>query len=208
MKTLATVALTLALLLVPAKTHAQDWSPLPDLVRQSIVRLEIVAGDSGGVCSGVIINQEKGYVVTNAHCIPEQGGSVAVSNKHAELEKWNLVLDIAVLQVRGIKGKSIAIRVPPAPIGTPIAIVGHAFGAPALKYQFGWVSDPLDEGFIFGPLIDARIFPGDSGGAMVDQRGELVTINRGFVGLRLLPNAFALGVDPETLRDFIKPYLP
>jgi S1-C subfamily serine protease len=184
-------------------SNAADWVPVVRKVEPSIVRLEMTEANGGGVCSGVVVYEH--IVVTVAHCIPNDptNRSFAVNRKDAELLRVNRTLELAVLRVDKLKAPPLpfSARVPVA--GLSVAIAGYGRGTHSIKYQFGWVSDTEDGEVQFGTWLDAMAVGGDSGGAVVDEDGDLITLIRaGWIG------AHTLGVEPDVLREFVEPYAP
>ncbi len=141
--------------------------------------------ESQSLGSGVIIDQEDGYVVTNAHVI-ENADEIKVTLQDGRTLDATLVgtdeeADIAVVKIdsRDIEavplGDSDVLRV-----GDYVVAIGNPFGigqtvtsgiVSALGRSIGVESY---ENFI---QTDASINPGNSGGALVNLRGELVGIN-------------------------------
>ncbi len=136
--------------------------------------------------SGVIVDAEKGYILTNHHVI-DKADEISVTTKDGRTLKAELVgsdsgSDVAVIQVKddnlvAIKlGRSSALRVGDfvVAIGSPFDLsqtvtsgIVSALGRSGLGIE-GY------EDFI---QTDASINPGNSGGALVNLRGELVGIN-------------------------------
>lgn len=204
----------LAALLCGSLAHGQDWTGIDDKVKGSIFRLEAShnEGDNRYLCSAVQVADD--LVLTAAHCIPKDpvGRSIAIGGKDAALKNVNWVLDLAVLKVNGLGGKVIQRRPSEAPIGTPVAAVGHGFGAPRLKYTFGHISDTRDDAILlqlgapqgseYGIFVDAVFIPGDSGGAVVDLEGRLVSIIQAKIG------SIGIAIKPQQFEDFIQEHLP
>lgn len=188
--------------------HAQDWSTIH--VDEHLVRLLIVSPDdsSSAICTGVIVNEHEGYVVAAAHCVPTaSSASIAAEKKHAEKVVVNYALDVAVLKVKGLKGKAAHLRTSAASVGTPITLAGYGFGAQRLKHVYGWLSDTEDETVLAANLlVDANAIAGMSGGGMFDQAGELVTIVGGVIVSAKI-GRLTYGPTPDVLADFLKPYL-
>ena len=214
MSRLRFVILGFACLVLPLSAAAQDWSAVVGRVTPSILRLTSVDAQGGGVCSSVVIHKEAGYVVTAAHCVPVdvEARSLAILNRHVDVVRLNRVLDLAVLRVEKlhkVKGLvNVPVRQSDAPIGTAVAVLGYAMGAEHLKAQFGHVSDTTAD-LVGGSLLaDAQVFPGDSGGAVIDTSGELVAVTSAVLGRLFFPNAFSVGSNGEALRLFVEDYLP
>jgi serine protease DegQ len=145
---------------------------------------EIEEFGAGG--SGVIIDPEQGYIITNNHVIENARHiEVALSSGRrmmAKLIGTDIGSDVAVIKVDepglpSIKlGDSDAVRV-----GDIVAAVGNPFGLEGTA-TLGIVSavmrSEIGHGLFEDYLqIDAQIHPGNSGGALVNVRGELIGIN-------------------------------
>jgi serine protease DegQ len=136
--------------------------------------------------SGVIVDAERGYIITNNHVI-ENGTRIEVAlssgrRMTAKLLGTDIGSDVAVVKVDepdlpSIKlGDSDAVRV-----GDIVAAVGNPFGLEGTA-TLGIVSavmrSEIGHGLFEDYLqIDAQIHPGNSGGALVNVRGELIGIN-------------------------------
>lgn len=142
--------------------------------------------DEQAIGSGVIVDNVKGYIVTNHHVIRD-ADDISVILKDKRKLKAKLIgsdpdTDIAVLQVEPDKltavemGDSDKLRV-----GDYVVAVGSPFGL-SHTVTSGIVSalgrSGLGiEGFEDFIQTDASINPGNSGGALMDLRGNLIGIN-------------------------------
>lgn len=204
--------IALAALLValsPLSSGAADWPALVRELSHKVVRVEILAGEDKGICTGVIVNAASGYVVTAAHCVsvpPNTKLDVTVNKRDAAVIRYNRLIDLAVLK---IEPRSADAEMPLAettpPVGTEVAILGFAFGHKGMSVQFGRVSMVLDDD---GEQmrVDGMIVPGDSGGPLVDMEGRLVGVSSAiwYAG----PSHMAALVPIETVREYVGPYLP
>ena len=136
--------------------------------------------------SGVIVDADKGYVITNHHLI-DQADEITVTTKdgrslRAEVVGSDAASDVAVIKVGSDKlseiplGNSEALRV-----GDFVVAIGNPFGL-SQTVTSGIVSalgrSGLGiEGYEDFIQTDASINPGNSGGALVDLRGRLIGIN-------------------------------
>ena len=136
--------------------------------------------------SGVVVNAEKGYVITNHHLI-DQADEITVTTRdgrtlEAELVGSDADSDIAVIKVDSERlleiplGNSAELRV-----GDFVVAIGNPFGL-SQTVTSGIVSalgrSGLGvEGYEDFIQTDASINPGNSGGALVDLRGRLTGIN-------------------------------
>jgi S1-C subfamily serine protease len=164
-------------------------------VAPAVVSLEVQAGTSGDVGSGVVIDP-KGYILTNNHVIAiaaSGAGSITAvfssgARVAASIVGRDPVTDLAVLKVNATNltviklGTSSGLKPgdPVIAIGSPLGLAGtvtsgivSALNRPVLI--------PGENG---GPSVlydaiqtDAAINPGNSGGALVDATGALVGIN-------------------------------
>ena len=156
------------------------------------------AGDGEGVGSGFVLSS-RGEVVTNAHVITSGEGadSRPASDVYVEFADSNKVparvigrdldADVALLEVdpAGLSlrplplGRSAAIRV-----GEPVAAIGSPFGE-RQSLSVGVVS-AVDRSIrsltafdIPGAIqTDAAVNPGNSGGPLVNARGQVIGINQ------------------------------
>jgi S1-C subfamily serine protease len=188
--------------------QAPDWVTVIKPSFKQVVRLEILrqGGDTPGVCSGVVINDETGFVLTAAHCVDKpqtENISITVNERHAEAVKVNALLDLAIVrtQLRGEKQIILATSTPEP--GSPVAVVGFAFGWTTHHPTFGYVSQNNDSK---GVKVNSDIIAGDSGGAVIDAHGRLVAINSALNFWH--SSGLAIGVPIETVREFAEPYLP
>lgn len=149
--------------------------------------------------SGVVIDAQNGYVVTNHHVI-DQAEEITVTLQDGRTLQGRPVgadndTDIAVMQVPAERltaiplGNSEQLRV-----GDFVVAIGNPFGL-GQTVTSGIVSalgrSGLGiEGYEDFIQTDASINPGNSGGALVDLRGELVGINTAI----LAPNGGNVGI--------------
>lgn len=155
-------------------------------VAPAVVRVQTMGMDARSLGSGVIIDKERGFLVTNNHVIKD-ADQIVVSLSQGILLPARVVgtdpkSDLAVLQING-----------PAPaaaqwgdsnqldIGDWVLAIGSPFGLDH-TVTAGIVSATQrndlriieDESFI---QTDAAINPGNSGGPLVDLSGKVVGIN-------------------------------
>ena len=144
------------------------------------------SSEVGGAGSGVIVDAENGYILTNHHVIAEadeiQVGLIDGRTLDAEIMGSDAATDIALLKVEGDNltempiGDSSGVRV-----GDFVIAIGNPYGlnhtvtsgiVSALG-RAGFNRDGLED-FI---QTDASINPGNSGGALVNMDGELIGVN-------------------------------
>jgi S1-C subfamily serine protease len=195
----------LFLLLYAGVFAATDWATAVVGLDKRVVRLEMVS-DSGdtGVCSGIVLNEKSGYVLTAQHCIDGKLAAVTVNARHAEVVRQNKLLDLAVLrtELKAVVNMPLASQAPI--VGSDVAILGYAWGRKSLYIQFGRVSLPLDEDGAL--VIDGMAIGGDSGGPTINAAGELVGLTSGVQHNG--PMHLSVMVPVEKIREFCEPYLP
>ncbi len=150
-------------------------------------------GKSVGTGSGIVIDAENGYIVTNAHVI-ELAGKIVVTLKdkrqyYAHLIGKDLKADVAVIRIQSDRLTSMAIADNKLTrVGDFVVAIGNPYGlgqsvtsgiVSALRRTGLGIEDYED--FI---QTDAPINPGNSGGALVNLRGELIGINTAILGGR------------------------
>jgi serine protease Do len=159
-----------------------------DRVRRSIVR---VRGRGPVGAAGVVWRE--GAVVTNHHVIVGTRHALRVVGADGRAHAARVVetshrLDLALLEVEGAElppasiGRSARLRV-----GELVFAIGHPWGQP-------WVvTGGVVSGLSAGPgparggpgayiRSDVRLAPGNSGGALLDARGEVVGLNAMVIG--------------------------
>ncbi len=153
-----------------------------------------VPGEQGkalGTGSGIIIDAQNGYIVTNAHVI-ERAGKIVVTLKdkrqfYAELIGQDLKADVAVIRIQPERLTSMVIANNELTrVGDFVVAIGNPYGL-GQSVTSGIVSALRRtnlgiehyEDFI---QTDAPINPGNSGGALVNLRGELIGINTAILG--------------------------
>lgn len=148
-------------------------------------------GRSVGTGSGIIIDAENGYIVTNAHVI-ELAGNIVVTLKdkrqyNAQLIGKDLKADVAVIRIQPDRLTSMVIANNELTrVGDFVVAIGNPYGL-GQSVTSGIVSALRRtnlgiehyEDFI---QTDAPINPGNSGGALVNLRGELIGINTAILG--------------------------
>jgi serine protease Do/serine protease DegQ len=142
--------------------------------------------EAQAIGSGVIVDAQKGYVLTNNHVV-EQADEIKVRlsddrTLDAKLVGRDAGTDIAVLQIKGGNLKALSIGdSDKLQVGDFVVAIGSPFGlrqtvtsgiVSALGRQTGIIEGGYED-FI---QTDASINPGNSGGALVNLRGELIGI--------------------------------
>lgn len=189
--------------------HAADWVPLVKDLAHKVPRIEILSGEDKGVCSGVWLNTDAGFVLTAAHCVATDSGTrldITVAGRDAAVVRYNRLLDLAVLRVtpkHGDVAVELAERTPD--LGTEVGVVGYAFGYKQAVVSVGRIALVLDDDQQ-QMRVDITAIPGESGGALLDDQGRLVGMTSGifYIG----PSHLGSFVRVEDIREYVGQYLP
>jgi serine protease Do len=161
----------------------------------------MIAQDQG---SGVIIDTE-GFIITNYHVV-DQASEVSVElsdgSKHvAQVIGIDPATDLAVLKISAANltaapwGKSADLEV-----GDPVLAIGNPFGLDhtvtagilSATGRHAKVERVSYQNFL---QTDAAVNPGNSGGPLVNMRGEIIGINTAIVGPTYQGVSFAIPSD-------------
>lgn len=152
-----------------------------------------------GLGSGVIIDAQQGYIVTNNHVIAKADDIVVTLSDGRKFDATIVGrdpgADVAVIQVEADDLNAIDIAdSEKLRVGDFVVAIGNPFGlgqtvTSGIVSALGRSGLGIEkyEDFI---QTDASINPGNSGGALVNLRGELIGINTAIVG----PNGGSVGI--------------
>ncbi|WP_347059593.1 trypsin-like peptidase domain-containing protein [Blastococcus sp. HT6-30] len=196
-------------------------SDIADAVIPAVVSIEVRVGQAGATGSGVVIDGENGYIVTNNHVISGadevEGAEIRAvfsdgSGSAARIVGRDPASDLAVIKVEkpglvtASLGRSAEVVVgdPVVAIGSPLGLAGTVTSGivSALDRPVRLSGEGTDTNAVISAVqTDAPINPGNSGGALVDASGALVGINTaiastgagGSIGL-----GFAIPIDTVT----------
>lgn len=176
-------------------TAAVDSEPATDAESTGVVLINTTVGygTAQGAGTGLTITGD-GIVVTNHHVV-EGATSITVTDPStgetyaAKVLGYDDVHDVAVLQLEDASGLStVPTDRDAATQGEVVTSVGNAEGQGSLSAAEGTVTDPStaitvnnEDGTAsdLGDLIqtDADVVSGDSGGALLDEDGEVIGMN-------------------------------
>lgn len=183
---LATVLKKVMPTVVNVRVIAKE-NPYIDMLRQS---KNLPPAPEGRIGSGVIIDANKGYIVTNAHVV-ENAESIEIVLSDTRQFKAKLIgsdtdSDIAVLQINAKNLTSLPIaNSDTLQVGDFVAAIGSPFGLNQTVTS-GIISALQRENISKGNLddfiqTDAPINPGNSGGALVNMQGEFIGMNTAII---------------------------
>jgi serine protease Do len=149
--------------------------------------------------SGVIVDAEKGYILTNAHVVNDSQTVIVTlgDGRHftAKIIGMDRPSDIALIQIKAKKLSAVTIgNSNNLQVGDTVVAIGNPFGlnqtvTSGIVSALGRTSLGIEnfENFI---QTDAPINPGNSGGALLDTSGNLVGINTAI----LAPERGSIGI--------------
>lgn len=152
-------------------------------------------------CSGTIINAKKGFILTAKHCtegvesepfrievnVFNEDGTLNKKIRHyASLLKKSETADIAILVVTGGITDTGEVRLSDTPVkqgnrvyavGNPLAFEGFVSEGVVVKTLLNWKEyRPRIKDDNWNTVFSAQIAPGSSGGALLNEKGELVGV--------------------------------
>ena len=196
-------------------------SDIASRVTPAVVSVEVRIGEAGATGSGVVIEGENGYIVTNNHVISGADGVEGAeiravfsdgSGSAARIVGRDPASDLAVLKVEkpGLltatlgESESLVVGDPVVAIGSPLGLAGTVTTGivSALERPVRLAGEGSDTNAVISAVqTDAPINPGNSGGALVDAGGAVIGINTAIasVGGGSVGLGFAIPID--TVRD-------
>ena len=170
---------------------------IADRVTPAVVSIEVRVGDAGATGSGVVIEGDNGYIVTNNHVVSGadavEGAEIRAvfsdgSGSAARIVGRDPASDIAVLKVEkpGLvtaqlgNSDDVVVGDPVVAIGSPLGLAGTVTSGivSALDRPVRLSGEGSDTNAVISAVqTDAPINPGNSGGALVDATGALIGIN-------------------------------
>ena len=172
-------------------------SDIAESVTPAVVSIEVRVGQTGATGSGVVIEGEDGYIVTNNHVVSGADGVEGAeiravfsdgSGSAARIVGRDPASDIAVIKVEkpGLLTASlgssddVVVGDPVVAIGSPLGLAGTVTSGivSALDRPVRLAGEGSDTNAVISAVqTDAPINPGNSGGALVDASGAVIGIN-------------------------------
>ncbi len=182
----------------PLQLHADSWSSIATTLAKSVVYIETTEGS----CTGMVINAEKDYVLTAAHC---DGTKMYADHSVAEVVAKDTTKDMLVVHVKDLKRPALQLALANAKVGDEVVSYGYGYGLERPMLRVTHVADDKTdipyEG-IGGPLMvyDTTFVPGMSGGPVVNAMGMIIGIvQRG-------TDSVGLGFGAEMIREKMGKY--
>ncbi len=178
-------------------------SDIAERVTPAVVSIEVRIGEVGATGSGVVVDGENGYIVTNNHVISGADGVEGAeiravfsdgTGSDARIVGRDPASDIAVVKVErpGLVTASlgssddVVVGDPVVAIGSPLGLAGTVTTGivSALDRPVRLAGEGSDTNAVISAVqTDAPINPGNSGGALVDGTGAVIGINTAIASL-------------------------
>jgi S1-C subfamily serine protease len=181
------------------------------VIAPSVVTIDSAGNSGGSVGTGIIVSSD-GEVLTNYHVI-EGATEVRVRLRGATNALKATVLssdpgnDLALLKLSGVKDLTAAVFADPESlaVGDPVVAVGYALALDGGPSVTAGIISAINRSFQIGDIwlnaliqTDAAISSGNSGGPLINLKGEVVGVNTAVAtgGMSSAANnvGFAIGV--------------
>jgi serine protease Do len=180
-----------------------------ELIETTLPSIVVVQQNRSGAGAGIIWSAE-GLILTNAHVVGRKAPLVVLQD-NSEYEARVLArdpdVDLALLAIDAQNLKPLPPAAVPVRVGELVFAFGHPWGQRNIVTH-GIVSALLDAQNRRGeklPIIrsDVSLAPGNSGGPLVNVRGEMVGVNAMIVG-----GDQSVSIAAPVIRDFVTRSMP
>lgn len=173
---------------------ATSWATVEKRVRESIVEI----ANTGGACTGFVIDNKRDFVATAAHC---DGPELYADLAPAKIQAKDVKNDLLVLKVEGIDHPALKLAKVLPTVSEAVASYGWGYALETPLFRLATLSarDVHLERAIYD-VIDAAFVPGQSGGPVVNAAGEVVMM------VQLGNEITGFGVNALVLREKIGKY--
>jgi putative serine protease PepD len=175
-----------------------EWNVVAQAVQPTVVSIKAAGTRGESLGSGVIINSEKGYVVTNNHVVADsQQIDVALADGRifrATALGADPTTDLAVLELQNPPGdleeaklgdsSAVTVGEPVMAVGNPLGLdntattgIVSALNRPVTTEVAGSANSANSAVVTNAIQVDAAVNPGNSGGPLFNAKGEVIGIN-------------------------------
>ncbi|WP_103669159.1 trypsin-like peptidase domain-containing protein [Pseudanabaena sp. BC1403] len=193
-------------LVAPPPANAQDEDTNIRVYKQASPAVVSIQSRSGNG-SGSIIDP-KGLVLTNAHVVR---GSTTVNVILSDKRQFRGVViassrnpDLAMIRLEGVTTNLPTIQIASSngiQVGQRAFAIGNPFGRFAGTLTTGIISRIDSDRKLL--QTDAALNPGNSGGALLNSRAELVGVNTAIFTTSSVNSGIGLAIEADTVKQFI-----
>ena len=192
------IATMTGVVFLATSVFASQWAAIAEKLDESVVYIE----SKQGSCTGFVIDNERDYVLTAAHC---DGLELYVDQTPAKVVSKDAKKDLLVLYVKDIDRPALKLANKDPKRGEELASFGFGYGLERPLMRVSHVSDDktyIAEEGIGGPLlvVDTSFVPGQSGGPVVNALGEVSMI------VQMGNDVVGLGVGAELIKSKVGKY--
>ena len=174
----------LATFLFVAPAVSSSWSSVAEKSLKSTVSLQVQGETSSNFCSGIVIDNERDYVLTADHCVAaaaQRDYHFTVDGHTANTVLRDIPEDLAILRVEDLDKPAFKPSKLTLKRGDPIMALGFAYGLTEPQARISNVVYPninLNDAWCNSECIGVAIdhIGGMSGGPVVDKDGRLAGI--------------------------------
>jgi serine protease Do len=195
----------------PAVAQVADPLSIISEAEKSVVLINAnINGEHAWLGSGVIV-REDGIIITNAH-VAVGADELIVTLRDgysitASVRNIDELRDLAILQVNVPRGGLPVMKFSSSPVrlGQTVYTIGHPYGQEwtVSKGIISHVMRVTEDGTVFNQT-DAGLMPGNSGGALINEAGELVGINAAAYNVWGVPIGLGLSIPLEDVIKFLE----
>lgn len=185
-------------LTLPTVSASPDWRIAAEKIAKSAVFIE----SQGGSCTGFVIDNDRDYVLTAAHC---DGEKLFADQSPAKVVHKDAKKDLLVVHIDDLDRPALKLAKDNPRTGDEVASFGYGYGLERPMFRVTHISDDkiyIPYEGIGGPLmaVDTTFVPGQSGGPVINADGEVVMI------VQLGTPMVGFGVGAEVIKDRIGKY--
>lgn len=183
---------------LPTVFASPDWR----IAAEKIAKSAVFISSPEGSCTGFVIDNDRDYVLTAAHCDAKE---LFVDQTPAKVVHKDVKKDLLVVHIEDLDRPALKLAKDNPKTGDEVASFGYGYGLERPMFRVTHISD--DKIFIpyegiGGPLVavDTTFVPGQSGGPVINSEGEVVMI------VQLGTPIVGFGVGAETIHDKVGKY--
>lgn len=184
---------------LPTLSAGPDWSAVVKQVEKAVVFVQV--GEEGS-CTGFVIDQPRHYVMTAAHCQPNERGTLWVDRVQARIVSLDHQKDLMVVEAKDIDPSLPALKLAAKnpERGQDVMSCGYGMGLERPFFRQAHVQD--DQTSVPGTgqagtfiSLDSAFVGGQSGGPVVNAAGEVLMI------VQRASETVGIGVGADIIRD-------